>query len=158
MIPYLPKPTRIHTGRLFDRLLANEQWVVEPKLDGVRCLVVVNDEGIKAYTHNGQLRRILPWLDELDLEPGMYDCELVGDTLHCFDRPDIQRSYLDRRHWIPLMRPHFQCVDLLDKTPDVLEKALASGAEGLVFKNVDSPYPMVPGPCQKTFAWFKVKP
>jgi len=166
---FLPKPTRIHKGALLRSLLASKEWTIEPKIDGVRCLITVSKSGnARAYSHYGVLRMDVGWLDELNLPcgdyenvPAMYDCELDVEEqmLWCFDRPDLVGPQYKRRERIPLESAHFRIIPKIEKSGgNELSRAIDDGYEGIVLKHVLSSYPTATRPCQKTSDWLKVKP
>jgi len=94
------------------RILGEEEVVVEPKLDGIRCLSIVKDGDVKMYARSGKLitnfeSTIVPELRKL--RDGCYDGELMGQDFTALmrqayrkDAVDLSGTYLAIFDYLPL--------------------------------------------------------
>ena len=173
---YPPKPTRgWHGTDLYRSLLADSAWIVEPKSDGDRCLVVSTANGIELRNRHGGPTRYT-WLDGLRAELEgwglpvgcIIDCELLHEPrpaqdLVVFDVPTAGGVLAHRRKTLRAMFEgesfkHIRLCRWLRKREDVYERAIERGEEGLVFKRLDSKYEWQRSPGLKVPYWVKIKP
>ncbi len=179
MIPtplYPPKPIRGYAGtELHTRLIKDPGWIVEPKANGDRCLVLVQPSGVELWNRHGKKTRY-DWLINLraelaawDLPHGtILDCELLHEpkpsqNLMVFDVPTapgilehrkevLKELFKGQRFKLVTMAPR-----MTKKT--AYEKAIAENQEGVVWKRLDSPYEWQRASSGSEVAyWVKMKP
>jgi len=157
--PARPKP--IWLGEYCTRLLADPEWIVEPKWDGYRCLVWSDATG-RATCWTRQRKPLDPKGIGLPLFPprSLLDGEWLRDTreLILWDAPVVggeewEAPLPDRWEWIcqhvPELGPIRRTVRLQPAT--AWDRAMGLGAEGMVLKS-QAPYPR-----GDTYHWLKVK-
>jgi len=175
-----PKPMRAWSGSdLHAKLIADDRWICEPKVNGDRCLVIVENT-VELWSRHGRrvtyswLAPLYEALKRLNLSQGtMLDAELVAKPkpsceLIVFDVPSLgglsqgDKPLSERRELLmKLLRKCREPISIcpwLDKA-DAYERALAEGREGIVFKKLDSKYRWQRGPtgCEVS-DWIKMKP
>ena len=170
-IPYWPgKPMRVWPGGLYNTIIKSPDWVVEPKLDGWRCLVEWATERVRAWTRHGKVLKLHPDvqndLERLLLRPGtVIDGELLGprqagakQRFVAFDVPSLPDLDYDRRRlWLEHAAEHF-VVPQLPSHPSSFIAAVNGGYEGIVIKRRASLYPYALGANpRETHDWLKVK-
>lgn len=149
-----------------ERMLADDTFVAEPKLDGVRCMVAIIDG--KAILRNRQGLPLMAGSQAVHatltrafndlglLGDWLFDGELVGDTLHLFDlvrggqgavtqfQPYIERSLALRLLTQVIDLPaNVRIVDQAigtDAKRALLEQTKADGGEGIMLKALGAPY------------------
>lgn len=172
-IPFWPgKPTRIWPGGVYNQVITSPDWVVEPKLDGWRCLVEYIADGVRAWTRHGNVQRLdaaaKAKLESLGLPEGtVLDGELLGprqagapQKFVAFDAPSLDRdaTYAERRAWLESV-PGLDLVPHLPSMAGSFIIALTEGHEGIVIKQRKSRYPYALGATgNETSHWLKVKP
>lgn len=179
MIPtplYPPKPIRGYANtELHERLIKDPAWIVEPKADGDRCLVLVQPKGVELWNRHGKQTRYT-WLADLraelagwDLPVGtILDCELLHEPkpsqdLMVFDIPtaggilEHRKSVLKEIFKGTKFRHVRMAPRMVKKT--AYDAALADKQEGVVWKRLDSPYDWQRGNsgCEVAY-WIKMKP
>lgn len=173
MIPFWPaRPIRVASNTpLFERLIADPAYAVEPKLNGWRVVVVWAPEGVRAWTRHGKpqvLRPVVLRVLEAACVPAgtAVDGELLGPRggEHCFVAFDLPMyaGALDRVSDLDVRRARLEALGLpvIDRyTNSKLSytRALAARHEGLVLKTRAAPYPFGLGPDAETALWLKVK-
>lgn len=154
---YPPKPMRAWPNSDFHaRLVSDPDWIVEPKYDGDRCLVVYSTAGIQLWSRHGKLLKH-SWLNNLRQELAslalpagtILDGELCAEPkpnqdLFVFDIPSVPGTLLSRRKVLSeiFYEGEFNYIYLspwLDKEA-ALNDAVSSNWEGLVWKNINSQY------------------
>jgi DNA ligase-1 len=115
-----------------------QEFIVEPKLDGIRCFSIVENNTIKMYTRSGKLLKNFSntiGVELLKLGEGCYDGELMGEDFTSLMRQayrkeniDIGDTYLALFDFLPLdewksketiMTTHERYEALLDKMCDI---------------------------------------
>lgn len=173
-----PKPLRgwADTG-LHHRLINDPDWVVEPKRDGDRCLVFYTTKGPDLWSRH-RTRTRYNWLNNLkeelrwwDLPVGtILDCELCHEPkpnqdLHVFDIPSVEGPLRERYSVLEELYEEIQegaeyihLVSRLDKAT-AYDSAIAAGDEGVVWKDINSPYEWQRNTSNCTVPyWIKMKP
>jgi len=158
----LAKPSRVWPNtRLFDKLCDSDEWIAEPKKNGWRCAVRLNEAGLELFTRAwNSIEAPLPGIREglRRLSRVIYlDCELqhcrgmeilwVFDVIHLDNKSTINFSLRHRREILLDIIPNDdrfvrlipQCMD--DKR-GLYYDAVNQGDEGVVFKKRDSAYPV----------------
>ena len=156
---YLPMlPTAIDDSSLA-LLLADREWVLQPKHDGERVLVIVDQNGDILGSNRLGFLRPLPDVLVGALEfaqvkaNSIFDGELVGNHYHCFDALRLGGVALtgdgfairEREMRTALRRPGNPLVHTVS-TYHETDKAAAfqtlreDNAEGVIFRNVGAPY------------------
>lgn len=78
--------------QLAERLIVSNEYAMQEKVDGVRLVVLINEDGIFGYNKRGEQASIAPWLNkELSMLPDLpwaFDGEFTGDAYHIFDLMD----------------------------------------------------------------------
>lgn len=154
--------------------------VVEAKVDGIRCVVRISGNDVRAWTRNGRDIALAAdtVIDVIDLRDHnthlgdtlVLDCELTADRLWLLDLPLVDGSYRVRRTALEALfwnirEDRYKCVRLVPVIhdpeldagyPEDIERLMATALrerfEGIVLKHPDAPYQ------QGARAWFKVKP
>jgi ATP-dependent DNA ligase len=151
MLPFDPaRPRRCWPGtRLFQRLASSPDWVAEPKKDGVRCIAVADDDGLRPWlvSRRGQALRDQSLATSIDVPPStLLDGEMCGGVLWVFDvlvlgGEDIAGRPLDeRRDALAGVIPQLGQVRTMPRVDAA--KFIASGRdEGVVFKKLAAGYP-----------------
>lgn len=159
-----------------DAMVAEDLWVFEPKIDGKRALVRVDDGKVTAFGRDGQ-RIDLPGpvaaaFRPLNVATFEFDGELVGDVFFAFDMPVAGQAMVpaarwETRHdlmvniyktWAPGV--HVQIVPTaigFDAKTAMVAQVVAGTGEGIMAKLVASPYTYRARPAQRTKAWRKIK-
>jgi predicted DNA-binding WGR domain protein len=156
ILPQLLNPV---TDMEADILIRDDSFLLQPKIDGRRCLLHKEGAQIRGINRRG-LEVSIPekLVRSAGALPGDWtmDGELVGDRLHAFDLLEHNGSFRGR----PYRERLVALLNLLmsGQAPDILylaavsgtptkqrmfEEAREQGAEGVVFKHIDAPY--VPG-------------
>ena len=156
ILPQLLNPV---TDMEADILIRDDRYLLQPKMDGRRCLIQKEGARIRGINRRG-LEVSIPerLVRSARALPGDWtiDGELVGDRLHAFDLLEHDGSFRGR----PYRERLVALLNLLmsGQAPDILylaavsgtptkrrmfEEAREQGLEGVVFKHIDSPY--VPG-------------
>lgn len=170
---YPPKPVRAWAGTpLHDRLMRDPSWIVEPKIDGDRCLIFVQPTGVELWSRHGR-RFDRPWLAGLREQVSSYrlpvgtvlDGELVAgpseQKLHLYDYASGEGSLDVRRQRLLKACPAFTedvCVVPWLQPDTAYETALSEGHEGIVWKRRDSRYEWQPNTTSQVPTWIKMKP
>lgn len=170
---YPPKPMRAWPNTdLHRRILADDNWVCEPKIDGDRCLVFFTPAGPQLWSRHGRqftntyLAGIKQQLSSYGLPVGaVLDGELVAGVekqdLWLYDFPSVDGPYDARRHELRITCHALQnvrVVELLDK-PTAYEDALRAKHEGIVWKRKDSRYEWQRSTSNNEVpSWIKMKP
>jgi len=174
---YPPKPTRTWAGTGHHQsLLDNDDFIVEPKNDGDRCLVFVLPDGVQLWSRHGR-QVTYAWLGDLIAELQRFRLPvgtvLDGELLHepkprqnlvLFDLPSLyHRPLLERRKSLIrlLARKHPSLVSCVPWWPKegAYDRALAEGYEGTVWKNLRAPYEWQrSSTASEVTSWFKMKP
>ena len=160
-VPMLAEP--IVDGQL-ERLLADDEWAVEQKMNGMRVVFVIKDSTAKAFNRRGEgFRQHIPRevYDELsdpnvfqDNQVWVFDGEILEDTYAVFDllstpngdamdlplrlRRDMLQAIFEE--WDPehvVLVPHAR--DTRTKTA-LLNAVERMGGEGVMFKHLDNAY------------------
>ena len=162
---YPPKPVRLleHTSG-YAKLLTDEGWVLEPKLDGYRCLTWLEPGGVKPFTRQGaELAPVSRALDgATHHERVVLDGEWYKDVYHVFDLAYVCGTLDERRtKLVPIidrLADHFpvQLMPRWDKL-GAYARALADGLEGIVLKHRSHVYGLTTNQ-STTPLWRKVKP
>lgn len=174
-----PKPTRAWAGTDFhEELVRDPIWIVERKMDGDRCLVVIGKDGVPelwnrhgAHTRYDWLTNLRKQLKRWDLPEGLiFDCELMHEPkpnqdLWIFDCPTVEGDLKTRKGVLkdlfaelPRSCKLIHLVKPMAKR-DAYEKALREGQEGVVWKRTDSKYVWQTGATAPTVSyWIKMKP
>lgn len=138
------------------RLLADTRHCLQEKHDGRRMLVRKDGKGTVTGINRRGLEVALPGTIAAAASklPGLFliDGEAVGDTLHAFDLLEVkgvdlrQRAYLDRFAGLLRLldpegriRPVSTILDPADKQA-MFQTLRQTGAEGMVFKNIDAAF------------------
>lgn len=77
LLPILPMLATMSTPSLLESL--DESQVIEPKLDGIRCIVVCDENGCRLF--NRQLKDITHRFPEIRLVPAARNCILDGELV-----------------------------------------------------------------------------
>lgn len=162
---YPPKPVSLasHTSG-FAGLLTDDEWILEPKLDGYRCLTWLDPSGAKPYTRQGA--RLLAATQALDgathHERVVLDGEWYKGEYWVFDMA-YRLGTLDERHEIllPIVTrlAEFFPVNLMPRWEkvDAYDRAISDGFEGIVLKHRSHIYSLTNSQTT-TRHWRKVKP
>lgn len=170
-----PKPIRTWAGTpLHARMIDDPAWIVEPKIDGDRCLTFITPDGVQLWSRHGR-RFTNAWLADLTAQVAslalpvgtVLDGELVAGTksqrLHLYDLASMKDSYgARRRALVALARqkalPSVEVVPWMEKAT-AYQDALAAKHEGIVWKRVDSPYAWQSSTSNNEVpTWIKMKP
>lgn len=168
-----PKPIRAWAGTsLHQRVVEDPNWIVEPKIDGDRCLVIFKDSGPELWSrHAKQFQH--SWLDGIKEQLSSYrlpigavlDGELVAgkasQRLYLYDfASSLAPLYARRKELLKRCKKRFQIevVPWMDKLT-AYEEALRAGHEGVVFKRLDSKYEWQRSTTHNEVpTWLKMKP
>ena len=140
-------------------LLNDDRYLLQPKMDGRRCLLQKSGARVLGINRRGLEVSIPETLRRSGEQlPGdwIIDCELIGDTLHAFDLLEHDGSlrsqpYRDRLVALlnllmsgqaPAIR-YLAAVSGSSTKRFVFEDCREQGGEGVVFKQMDAPY--IPG-------------
>lgn len=170
-----PKPIRTWAGTpLHTRMIDDPSWVVEPKIDGDRCLTFITPDGVQLWSRHGR-RFMNEWLTDLSAQIAslalavgtVLDGELVAGTksqrLYLYDLASMQDSYETRRRSLinfvrQKLLPSIEVVPWLSKAT-AYQDALAAKHEGVVWKRLNSPYAWQRGTSNNEVpTWIKMKP
>jgi ATP-dependent DNA ligase len=171
-----PKPTRAWADTDTHReLIRDPGWIVEPKMDGDRCLAQFTDTGVELWSRHGGLTRF-GWLDPLkseleawDMPVGVIlDCELIATPkpacdLYVFDVPTADGLLAARREVLEAIFEDtsfalIHMIPTLDKAT-AYDQAMEKGWEGVVWKRLDSPYKWMRSNSDAPYPhWIKMKP
>jgi ATP-dependent DNA ligase len=152
----------IDPKRLLD-YAANDSWLFQQKIDGVRALIVCSDGDVRPYNRNGvALTKDVPFPVLKALSPFrgknvVLDGELVEGVLWVFDLPQFgstvswRSSYEERLDALEVVVPALNTptIRLLSTARTFDEKlvlakdVLAAGLEGIIARDKTAPY--VPG-------------
>lgn len=172
---YPPKPRDgMRVGNKVWEKLADSEWVAEIKLDGIRCITVVDGRIPRFFSHSGRrLRSEVPESTRLlssFLPHGEYDGELYQGSLWMFDMPSIGARLEVRRHalesaLLSLLAVSESPLDGLCLMPRASTHPFRAwrlvesmGAEGIVFKDPNAYYPRNGSPdARATTSWVKFK-
>ena len=139
------------------RLITGRSHCIQEKHDGRRMMVRKQGDTITGINRRGLVVAIPePIREAFEHIPFdvLIDGEAVGDTLHAFDLLEVKgndlrkRRYLDRFAGLimvippnlPALRWISTSVDPNDKI-EIYEELRSTNREGVVFKEVDAPYP-----------------
>jgi ATP-dependent DNA ligase len=132
--------------RLFE-LCANDDWVMQPKLDGRRCLF--NTLTKQAWGRNGQpMAKYGPWdwwTPMLKLPPGLYDGELIMGRMFLFDtigrpvRYQLRLNVLNALEVVPQVRVVPTAYSEVEKLT-LIHKMLTEHGEGVVARDLNAYY------------------
>lgn len=155
-----------------DRYLGDDNWWIEPKLDGSRTLLIIEGGQVSARNRQGDPRSAQVPLAALDPLLGLevtLDAELVAGVLHMFDIPRLgtlingstpwaqRRAVLEALFAKSGLDPtKIRLVPVARTTAE--KQAMATAAteariEGLMLKRVDGLYEAG----KRSSAWLKVK-
>lgn len=139
-----------------DAFLANDRMIAQQKIDGMRIIAHVTEDGVLATNREGQVSKIASTLDGLDYLPAgtIVDGELLDDGYWLFDvlsfaGADVRtHGYLTRWQLLdeelePALSGSARVVPIASgaKTKRALYNRLVkAGAEGIVFKDANAPY------------------
>lgn len=159
-----------------ERLIADDDWIAEPKFDGERRFVIVKDGVATGGNRKGQtvaLPKAIASAAEALGRDVEFDGEQIGDRFHFWDMTSLdgidRRAdvWIDRRVTMEMEFPELAKgpVDSplrMTKTATtaqakrlLVENVRAAGGEGIVFKRRRAPYD--PGRPGSDPAWFKFK-
>jgi len=161
------RPCSLPMGATALRYCADPRWLAQPKLDGVRCLLAVLEDGCHAWSRQLRPLRLRPAVEEaaraLLPDGAILDCELMKDgTLVAFDVPVLRHTLERRLSMLEELLPHdgplrlIPAVQFLPGVP-LWVAAMLAGHEGIVLKRRDSMYQWASGPDDETSAWMKVR-
>jgi len=174
-----PKPIRAWAdSTLHKELIKDPHWIVEPKMDGDRCLVVIGKEGVPELWNRHGTHTRYSWLTDLrsqllkwDLPEGLiFDCELMHEPkpnqdLWIFDCPTVGGTLKERKDVLQeLFKELPRSCRLIHLVKPLAKRsayktALEKGCEGVVWKLVDSLYDWQMSPTAAPVAhWIKMKP
>ena len=158
----VPMLAQVATKSEVAYMLSSPAWIVQPKLDGERVLILVQDGVVSAHNRSGQAKA--KNIGEAHLAPfrsltegrWSFDGEIVGRTLHLFDMPSAagytneNTSYNTRAaaliHTMRALEANPADVALVDIAVDESEKrAMLAAAkdghkEGVIFRDVHAGY------------------
>lgn len=172
--PLFPmRPMRVWYGTpYFERLVADPLWIVEPKVDGDRCLAFVLPTGVELWSRHGR-RHGYGWLGPLAAALGTLPVGTVLDgELLASPAPRAEFAVFDlaSEYALPLTsrrrllerllrrrREGIWLVPWLEDKPLAYESALADGHEGVVFKKKTSVYQWQQSTAGESPAWCKVR-
>lgn len=175
MIPMLARTGDLATNR---RLLADDEWWAEPKLDGERRMVRVTPTRITGLSKQGTTASLSKFVaDQFASFEATFvlDGELVGDALHVFDMPcgfGVDRAPYSRRrealeHLFNLGRIDLGWDDSVlrlvpryhgDDKALLWDAVLANNGEGLIFKHAASKYEEGPRRSRHWVKWKNTHP
>ena len=140
-------------------LLNDDRYLLQPKMDGRRCLLQKSGARVLGINRRGLETSIPETLRRSGEQlPGdwIIDGELIGDTLHAFDLLEHDgslRAQPYRERLVALLNllmsgqaPTIRYLAAVSGTPTkrrVFEDCQEQGGEGVVFKQMDAPY--IPG-------------
>ncbi|HEX4452542.1 MAG TPA: WGR domain-containing protein [Kofleriaceae bacterium] len=154
------------------KLLADSASVAQQKLDGVRVLVTVGDDGLVATNRDGQVTQLAGRaLDGLAYLPKatIVDGEVLGDAYWLFDVLELAgedvraRGYLERWELLdnelePALTGGARILPVAQgaKAKQALhDKLRVARAEGIVFKHREAPYTAGRGTTQRKYKFVK---
>lgn len=172
--PMLAEP--IETTNL-EHYFTSEEWALEPKLDGHRVMVVI-ENGVPSFLNRkGEpfQKRLNPkvieeftgdmfgtgtWIfdgEYMDAERSYYMFDILETPKHklynaAFSR---RREFLDALFatWTPFFIHLVPCLRTEHGKRDLYNRVEAAGAEGVMWKHVNAPY----HPGKRSTAWLKTK-
>ncbi len=138
-------------------LLGNDSFILQPKHDGRRMLVIKRGVEVTGINRRGLVCGIPETIKQAALvfEPDfLLDGEAVGDTLHAFDLLAVGGETLRResyRHRLTALlnflaggqQRHIHLVETRFGTAakrHLFQRLIEENAEGVVFKHLDAPY------------------
>jgi|HubBroStandDraft_6_1064221.scaffolds.fasta_scaffold22472_5 bifunctional non-homologous end joining protein LigD len=164
--------TAIEDDTELARMLADAAMIAQQKLDGVRVLVTVGDDGLVPTNRDGQVTQLAgKALDGLAYLPKgtIVDGEVIGDAYWLFDVLELagddvrSRGYFERWQLLdeelePALTGAAQILPVAqgNKAKQKLHDSLrAARAEGIVFKHRDAPYAGGRGTTQRKYKFVK---
>lgn len=175
---YPPKPIRAWAdSNLHQQLIEDPNYIVEPKYNGDRCIVVWDADGCQLWSRHGRLVRY-SWLQDLvkeleawDMPAGVIlDCELCAEPkprqdLYVFDIPSAGGELSHRKKLLTELckeikgAKHIHLVKPYKNKKEAYQKSLVEGHEGVVWKRLDSKYSWQLGTTNNEVSdWIKMKP
>lgn len=175
--PMLATPSHEPFNDAALRYVNDPRWGLDVKVDGVRLLVGLQGDGPFGFNRSGArvaLPRALTWsltglLAGAGSANAYLDGELVGDLFWVFDliqpnRPDpwvVRRLSLDNLLAQigadpAVMRPVPSAFERGDKA-ELVMRIRREGLEGLIAKELNSPYLMPAGKSHRSKHWLKLK-
>lgn len=161
---YPPKPIRGWPDtKLHKRLIKDDEWIVEPKINGYRCIV---RNGV-CYSRRGtpiNTSNMLRFeLSKLKKKWSVIDGELqFTKNLWVFDTPDVDGALSTRREAMEAFfnEQRFQTICLVPwwKKQGAYKRALREGFEGVVFKNINHRYKFQMTEDNTISDWIKMRP
>ena len=170
-----PKPRRGWPNTpLHQNLINDPNWIVEPKKNGERCIITIDNGEVALWSRRG-VRVTYAWLKPLITELAHtlpYTLILDGEIfarpqprceLWLFDIPSQDGPLSQRR--IKLLKlfeiNQFQYIHLMPWLKDkeiAYDACIAAGHEGVVFKQLTSAYKLQRKPEDQIVEWVKFKP
>ena len=152
--PLKPIPGGKPCKGFFNRLMEDEAWVCEAKLDGRRAIW----DGRTLWGRTGQLMpkcsHVTPFLEGL---PAL-DGEWFGGELWCFDLPDHGGPFVERRLALERLVDNIQSphIHLMPRCVD-WNAVRQNDWEGVVFKKLNSAYKKAFQHSKTTPDWIKFR-
>lgn len=154
-----PEPIQFG-GPLWKDLASNQNWMAQVKYNGIRCMVWCDRDGrFEFWSRHGKRIPLSQQAGPRDVPPiTALDCELVGSELICFDVlvwDDMETNHLplgERLEWVEGSKIKI-AESSVDFKNELFRRALETGHEGVVLKNMNVCYPPMEGA-----KWLKVKP
>jgi len=158
----IPMLAQVATKSEVASMLSDPHWVTQPKLDGERVMVVVEDGVVSVFNRSGQPK--VKNVGETHLAPfraltqgrWAFDGEVVGRTLHLFDMPAVggfvaERGGFDTRYEalkttlaaLDIDAAHIALVATArgeQAKREMLQAAKDGRKEGVIFRDADAPY------------------
>ena len=161
--PPKPKPL-VPYGPRYHELILNPSWVLEPKLNGQRCLTWLTEQGVRSFTRTGsRLLRLTQALHGMKWpETLVLDGEYYEGKYHVFDLyragGNLDTRYRQLAHVVRQFSADHP-IQIMPRWEKIgaYERALDAGYEGIVLKSRAHLYNMPPFN-QKDPLWRKVKP
>ncbi len=148
---------------VYEEVIGSPDWVVEPKMDGHRCLTWLRPTGVACYTRkNFPMPRAASALrGARSPSPHVLDGEWYEDTYHVFDiyhGTTLRDRYAVMEEVVAGLAERFpiRVVPRWEKATAYAE-AMRLGLEGVVFKHLNHHYNFT-NRQSPTPSWLKVKP
>lgn len=155
--PMLAQPIDEHRVA---KLVSNDRWACEPKVDGHRVLIHVHDHKVNYIARSGlpfegvtgSIRKTFGdyGAQGLDLivdgefipstgELWLFDCMKADDHVSASDPFDVRRGVLERLRWPEHIKVLPSCTTEIDKAKLILDIKKRC-AEGVIFRDRQAPY------------------
>ena len=142
-----------------EKLIDNDDWTIQHKLDGVRFMLGKEAAGRSPYGINRKGKRVsvptVIWNVVTNFDDSFFiDGELIGETFHVFDILEYRgeclrkKSLIERMKYLKTLFKYIESENII-RTPiyvkkeekrEAYENLIKENKEGVVFKHIDAHY------------------